>query len=474
MLAERATTLNGRRIVIEDEAILALAGSLRGSLTRPGDAGYDEARQVWNGMIDKYPALVVRCAGTSDVVAAVNFARDHDLLVAVKGNGHNVAGNAVNDGGLLIDLSAMKGISVDPMQRIARAQPGASWGDLDRETQVHGLVTPGGQVSTTGIAGFTLGGGMGYLRRKWGLACDNLVAVEIVTAGSQVLTASESQHPDLFWAVRGGGGNFGIVTSFEFKLYALGPEIYGTATIYPFEEAATVLRGWRDYIAQAPDEVTCDVLVWGMPPLPDVPPEMHWAPVVIVAAMYAGPVEEGERELRAVRQFGTSIGDLSGPTTYVVKQSAVDALFPNGQQYYWKSLSTPDLRDEVIDALVELSTSRPSPQTMVALRELGGATGRVPEEATAYGNRAAQYNISIDNTWTDPADNERMIAWTRDAWSQLREMTGGGVYVNFAGLGEENDSLAHLIHGRNYDRLVAVKRRYDPTNFFRGNVNIVP
>jgi FAD/FMN-containing dehydrogenase len=295
-----------------------------------------------------------------------------------------------------------------------------------------------------------------------------------VTADGRVLTASEADHPDLFWAIRGGGGNFGAVTSFAFRLHPLGPEIFAAIVVYPGDRTAEIVRAWRDYLAQAPDEVTCDLLIWGMPPLPPVPPEMHWAPVVIAAAMYAGPVEEGERALRPLRAFGAPVADLSGPMPYVAMQSSLDALFPSGQLYYWKSLFGNRLTDDVVTAIAALGAARPTPQTLIALRGLGGALGRVPEEATAYGNRDALFNLSLDATWQEPADSERNVAWTRQSWARMRALTGGGAYVNFAGLGEENDALARSAYGRNFDRLCAIKRKYDPENAFSGNINIVP
>lgn len=467
------STTNGTATV-DDAAVQAFAGRLRGTLLLPGSETYEEARLVWNGLIDRRPALIARCIGTGDVVDSIDFARENDLLVAVRGGGHNVAGTAVCDGGLVIDLSQMRAVRVDPVGQTARVQPGATWGDVDKETQLHGLATPGGQASPTGVAGFTLAGGMGFLRRKWGLACDNLVSVEIVTADGQISTASETENSDLFWAVRGGGGNFGIVTSFEFRLHPIGPEVFGAITVYPFAEASTVLRRWRDFVLAAPDDVTCDALVWGMPPFPDVPPEMHWAPVVMLAALYAGPAEKGERALQPMREMGTPIGDLSARQPYVAMQSGLDPLFADGQLYYWKSLSATSLSDSVIDEVVAAAADKPSPQTLFALRALGGAMGRVPEEATAYGNRDALFNISVDSTWQEHARDDEMIAWTRATWAHLRELTDGGVYLNFAGFGEENDTLARAGHGRNYDRLAAVKGRYDPTNFFRGNINIAP
>ncbi|MGA7671594.1 MAG: FAD-binding oxidoreductase [Nitrolancea sp.] len=462
-----------QRTMISDSDIQSLDNTLRGPLVQPTDRDYAEVCQVWNGMIDKRPALIARCLGTADIVAALQFAREHDLRIAVRGAGHNVAGNALCDDGLVIDLSLMKGIHVDPKDQSARVQPGANWGDVDRETQRVGLATPGGQVSTTGISGFTLAGGMGFLRRKWGLACDNLKSVEVVTATGEVLTACESDHPDLFWAIRGGGGNFGVISSFEFQLHPLGPEIFGAAVVYPGEQTAVILRRWRDYLAQAPDEVTCDALVWGMPPLPMVPEELHWAPVVILVAVYAGPTEAGEQILQPIREFSTPIADLSGPRRYVGMQSELDALFPSGQLYYWKSLFMDELGDDV-QSIADLARDRPSPRTLLALRGLGGAMGRVPENATAYAHRTARFNLSIDSTWQDPTMTQTNVEWTRRVWSEMRTRTGGGVYLNFAGLGEDNEMLAHAGYGHNYDRLKEIKRRYDPTNLFRGNINIEP
>lgn len=459
---------------LPQEDIENLNYSLRGEVLTSAHESYHSARSIWNGLIDKHPALIVRCRGTVDVFHAVNFARENNLLVAVRSGGHNVAGNAICDDGLVIDLSAMKGIHVDPEARTAKVQAGADWGDLDKETQLHGLVTPGGQVSVTGVAGLTLGGGMGWIRRKWGLSCDNLISVEMVTADGRILTASENENEDLFWAVRGGGGNFGVVTSFEFRLHPLGPEIYGSLTIYPLAEATSVLRKWRDFVLDSPDEVTCDAMIWGMPPLPDVPPEMHWAPVLIIPGMYAGPVAKGERALKPGREMGTPIADMSGPQPYLAMQSDMDVMFPDGQLYYWKSLFADIINDDVIDKVVDLANKRPSPQCLIAIRSLGGAMGRIAEDATAYGNRDALFNISIDNTWQDPDQSETMIAWTREAWSSLRELTGGGVYINFLGLGEEKEVLSKAAYGRNYDRLQQVKAKYDPDNLFRVNQNITP
>ena len=465
---------NKNSILINGGDLQELERRFSGELIMPENEKYDKSRSVWNGLIDKCPALIACCMGTKDVVEAVNFARKNELLVSVRGVGHNVAGNAICDAGLVIDLSAMKDIYVDLDRHIARVQPGADWGDVDRETQLHGLVTPGGQVSNTGVAGLTLGGGMGYLRRKWGLSCDNLLSIEIVTADGQILAAREDKNEDLFWAIRGGGGNFGIVTSFEFRLHPLGPEIYGALTVYPFEEAASVLRNWRNFALQAPDEVTCDANIWGMPPLPNVPAKMHWKPVVILAGMYAGPINEGEKQFKPVSNMGTPIADMSGPRPYVAMQSDLDPLFADGQLYYWKSIFANDISDALIDEIVAIADNRPSPQCLITMRSLGGAMGRIPENSTAYANRSARCNISIDNTWQDPAQNNEMIAWTRKVWKSLRNRTDGGVYSNFIGLGEENDVLAKAAYGRNCERLQKVKSKYDPGNLFRMNLNINP
>lgn len=459
---------------IRSETVDEIRGILRGELLVEGDGGYDSARRVWNSMIDKHPAMIARCTGTADVVAAVNFARSHDIELAVRGGGHNVAGNAVIDDGLMIDLSPMKGIHVDPVRQTARAQAGATWGDLDHETQLHGLATPGGVVSSTGIAGFTLAGGMALTRRKWGLACDNLISVEVVTAAGQVVVASEKQNSDLFWAIRGGGGNFGVVTSFEYHLHPIGPGFYVAAPMYPIEDTARILREWTAFIEQAPDEISSDVIPWTVPPHPQIDPELVGVPIVLVVGAYVGSPEDAERELQPLREFGSPIVDLSHHARYVDIQSAFDSYFPDTQRYYWKSLNLRELSSDAIDLIAELGADTPTAKSLFALRALGGAMSRIPEDATAYGDRGALYNLSIDTTWDDPADDEKMIAWTRDAWSKIHDLTGGGVYLNFAGLGEDNDNLARGAYGRNYERLQEVKRRYDPDNLFRGNVNITP
>src|SRR5215210_8094866 len=470
----RIVTLTGADAALGEAAVERFGSRLRGDLFRPGDVEYEEARLLWNGLIDKRPALIARCAEVGDVIDSVNFARENDLLVAVRGGGHNVAGNAVCDGGLVIDLSPMKRIGVDPERRTVRAEGGATWADLDRETQVFGLATPGGEVSETGIAGLTLGGGIGLLRRKYGLSCDNLLSADVVSADGRVLTASETENADLFWGIRGGGGNFGVVTTFEYRLHPVGPEVMAAVVMYPFEQARELLKAWRDYTEQAPDEVTSEVLLWSILDIPDFPEELRGEPAVVVAGMYAGPAEAGERELQPLREFVTPMVDLSGMQPYTAAQSDFDAFFPEGLLYYWKSLNLGHLDDEVIHEMVVHAGERPSPRTPLIVRHLGGAISRVPEDATAYGNRTAMFNLSIDSTWEDPIQSERYIAWTREVWAKMRRFSDGGIYLNFAGFLEEGEKLLHEDHGVNYQRLVELKNKYDPTNIFRLNHNIMP
>jgi len=475
MATQNLVAASGRESDIDAAAIESFAQRLRGGLLRPGDAGYGETRRVWNGTIDRRPALIARCRGTADVVDAVSFAREHELLVSVRGGGHNVAGTAVCDGGLMIDLSLMRGVYVDPHARTARVQGGATWGDVDRETQVFGLATPGGAISTTGVAGLTLGGGYGHLRRKYGLSCDNLRSVELVTADGQVLTASETEHADLFWAIRGGGGNFGIITSFEFRLHPVGPTVMLCAPMYALAEAATILPRWRDFMAAAPEELSCNAAFWSIPDVPMFPEQLRGQPILVLAGMYAADVDDGARVIQPLRELGMPLLDLSGPVAYTAAQSGFDAFFPPGtQHYYWKAIYLDRLDDEVIAAAVESGAGRPSPLTLLPIWHMGGAISRVDPAATAFARRDAPYMFSLDSTWTDPADGERNIAWTRDVWRAMHRFSSAPAYLNFPGFGEEGQDLVKAAYGANYDRLVAVKTRYDPTNFFRMNQNITP
>ncbi len=459
---------------LDDEVIEAFASGLRGRVVRPADDDYDEARQVWNGMIDKRPALIALCEGVADVVAAVNLAREHELLVAVRGGGHNVAGTAVCDGGIVIDLSRMRAVRVDPEQQRVWAQGGCTWGDVDRETQLFGLAVPGGVVSQTGIAGLTLSGGFSNQRRAHGMSIDNLVACDIVTADGSYVRASEDEHPDLFWALRGGGGNFGVVTAFEYRAHPLGPEVYHAQVMYPVEDAREIIAGWRETVAGMPDAVTSDVAFWSFPPDPALPQELHGMPFVAVLAQYVGPVDEGERILQPLRQLGTPIVDASGVVPYLALQSALDALFPVGARYYWKGLYLDRLDGEAIEMITEHSLATPSLRSPIVVRHLGGAIGRVPAEATAFGDRSAPFHLSIDATWTDPADDARNIDWTREFWSAAQPFSSGQIYFNFAGMLEEGDVAIRTSYGRNFERLVDIKTAYDPSNLFRLNPNIQP
>jgi FAD/FMN-containing dehydrogenase len=447
---------------------------VRGPVLGPGDDGYDEARAIWNGLIDRRPALIVQCTGAADVVDAVNFAREQNLLLSVKGGGHNVAGNAVNDGGLVIDLSQMRGVHVDPSTQTVRVQGGATWGDTDRETQLFGLAVPGGVVSTTGIAGLTLHGGMGHLRRKHGLSIDSLLSVDIVTADGDLRRASATENEDLFWAVRGAGSNFGVVTSFEFQAHPVGPMVMVGAVFYPLEDVRSLLPAWRDYMASAPDELSSVAICWSVPPHEPFPPEHHGKPVVVVAAAYSGSVEEGEPVVQPLRELAEPLIDLSGPWPWLGLQSGFDALYPKGGFYYWKSRASADLSEAAIDEIADFAARRPSPLTDVVIWHQGGAISRVAEKETAYGGRDAAFLVTAEASWSDPSLNDEAIAWGREFWDAMGKHSTGGLYLNFAGLGEEKEALVRAGYGGNYERLAALKAKYDPTNLFRMNMNITP
>jgi FAD/FMN-containing dehydrogenase len=468
-------TIHGISAGIDEPAIQAFRERLRGALVRAGDAEYDAARRVWNGLIDRRPALIARCTGVADTIEAVNFAREHDLLLAVRGGGHNVAGLGVCEGGLVLDLSPMKGIRVDPAARTARAQAGVTWGDLDRETQVFGLATPGGVVSTTGIAGLTLSGGYSWQRRAHGMSIDNLLSVDLVTADGRFLRASETENPELFWALCGGGGNFGVATAFEYRLHPLGPEVMFLACLYPLEHLRAVMTAWRDFVATAPDEATVDTLVWSIPAHPAFPEALHGHPVIGVGGMYAGAAEEGERLFRPLRALATPLLDMSGIMPFTAVQGAFDPFFPpHALRYYWKSAYLDSMSDEVVDAFARCAHDRTSPRTLLSLRHLQGAIGRVPAGATAFGDRSAPFLLSIDTTWEDAAEDAEHIAWTRAVWSDMQRFSRGAMYFNFPGFLEEGDRLLRDSYGANYERLVELKNAYDPMNLFRMNQNVRP
>ena len=471
--------LDTTKTSITQEDLAALRAGLAGPVIAPGDPDYDAARTVWNALIDRRPGLIVQCEGLADVVAAVAFARRHDLLVAVRGGGHNVSGSAVCDGGLVIDLRRMRAVRVDRAAGTVHVHAGARLADIDRETQVFGLVTPTGNVSDTGIAGLALGGGMGNLRRKLGLAVDNMVSVEIVTADGTVRTVSEAEHEDLYWAVRGGGGNFGVVTSFEFRTVPLGPEVMFAAQFFPIEEAAETMPKWRDAVEAAPDEVSSIGFFWTIPDLDAFPEAARGRRVFLYAAMYAGSAEEGETALDPLRSIGAPILDLSGRGPYAVWQQAFDPFFVNGQAYekiyaYWKSIYLSGLDDDLIRELVDRAKTLPSDQCLVALWHLGGAVARTAPTATAFGRRTAPYLLSYDSCWIDPALGDAVIAWTKAQIDFAAGHSPGGSYLNFPGVGAVDLEAVKAAYGENYDRLRRIKARYDPHNMFRLNQNIPP
>lgn len=458
------------------DAVEVLRGNLRGALVEPGNAEYDEVRVIWNGMMDKRPALIARCQGTADVVAAVNFAREHDALLSVRGGGHSVAGYASCDGGLMVDLSLMNAVRMDPTTRRVRAQGGALLGDLDRETQVFGLSVPAGVVSTTGVGGLTLGGGTGWQTRKHGLTIDNLVSVDIVTADGQARVASEAENPDLFWAVRGGGGNFGVVTSFEYQAHPMGPMVWVCAPFYPHSEAGQLVRSFRDFMADAAPEVGGALLFWSVPVNPYFPEEHHGKSTVVPFFVYSGEPAKGERLTEAFRKFGEPLCDLSGAYPWTVLQTMFDPFVPKaGLSYYWKNLYLRTVDDEVIDHLIATASTIPSRYTYLVLQPLAGAISNVSADATAFGPRTMNYMFEFDSMWKDPADAEENIAWTRRMWSETQRYSTGSLYINFPGFGEEGEDLVRAAVGQNsYDRLSQLKAQYDPTNLFRLNQNILP
>jgi FAD/FMN-containing dehydrogenase len=449
---------------IDDGDLSELKAGFRGELLRPGEAGYDAARTIFNAMVDKRPSLIARCSGVADVVTAVKFARSRDLLVAVRSGGHNIAGNALCDGGMVIDLSRMKGIRVDPTTHTTRVQPGVVMGEFDRETTLFGLATTGGVISTTGIAGLTLGGGLGWLGRKHGLTCDNLLSADLVTADGTVLTASASQNPDLFWGICGGGGNFGIVTSFEYRLYPIG-HVLGGRVVYPLERSRDALRFYREFAPAAPDDLS---IYAALARTPEGDPTISFLPC------YSGALDSGERLLTPLRKFGSPRADLVGPMQYTELQCMLDAQSPPGIHNYWKSSFLMTLDDAAIDTLLAHFVRAPSPRSTVFLEHFGGAAGRIDPGATAFGLRSGDYNLLILAKWADPREKEQNVDWARSFWDAIQPFASEAVYVNYLEADQEGARRLRGAFGPNYGRLVALKRKFDPTNFFRCNQNINP
>jgi FAD/FMN-containing dehydrogenase len=454
-----------------DAAVFASFGStFKGRILTPKDGAYNEARTVWNAMIDRHPAVIMQCTSAADVQQAVKFAREHHLLVAVKGGGHNIAGNAVCDGGLLIDLSPMKTVTIQKAEGIAHVGGGATLGEFDGAAQAHGLATPLGINSTTGVAGLTLGGGFGWLSRKYGMSIDNLVGAEVVLASGDIVNTNEKQNPDLFWALRGGGGNFGVVTRFDFKLHPVGPDVAGGLIVYRMSEASAMLKKYREFAKSLVDEMSVWFVLRLAPPLPFLPEDVHGEEILVFAGCYAGDPQAGMKYFDAVRAFGKPVGEHVGVMPYVGWQQVLDPLLTPGARNYWKSHNFASVSDGLIDTLIRYAGRLPSSQCEIAVAMVGGAMGRVKPEATAYAHRDANHIMNVHGRWDNAADDEKCIAWARDLYKDTAPFASGGVYVNF--LTQEEGDKIKAAYGVNYNRLVELKKKYDPTNFFRVNQNI--
>ena len=465
------TAIDGGRVTIANDAVAAFGRGLRGGLVTAQSPDYDQARSVWNAMIDRRPGLIARCAGAADVVRALRFAREQGLLVAVRGAGHNIAGSAVCDGGLVIDLSALRW-SGRSCGAHGPGEPGARLADLDGETQAFALAVPVGINSTTGIAGLTLGGGFGWLSRKHGMTVDNLLSADVVTADGQLVTASAEENTDLFWGLRGGGGNFGIVTSFEFRLHPVGPEVLSGLVVHRLRDARAALQFYRDFAAQAPDELTTWVVMRKAPPLPFLPAEVHGTEVIVFALMYAGDLEEGQRRIAPLLKFGKPVGQMVMPQPYASWQQAFDPLLTPGARNYWKSHNFQKLDDGLLDVLIDNAGRLPSPHCEIFLAQMGGAEGRVAPEATAYPHRDISFIMNVHARWEDRKDDERCVSWARSLFVAAGRYATGGAYVNF--MPDDEQERVPTAYGKQYERLAALKGKWDPTNVFRLNQNIVP
>jgi FAD/FMN-containing dehydrogenase len=469
----RALTKEGRESATKQNALEALRTRLRGPVLTPGDEGYEESRTVWNAMIDRWPAAVARCLGVADVLAAVRVAREYGLLLCIKGGGHNIAGLATADGALMLDMSPMRGVWVDPRNRVARAQAGCLLGDVDRETQLHGLAAVLGFVSLTGIAGLTLGGGFGYLTRRFGWTSDNVLGMDVATADGHLVRASDDDNPDLFWGLRGGGGNFGVVTGIDYTLHPVGPEVVGGVVAWPASEAPEVLELYRTLAEQAPPELTLVALMRPAPPAPWLPKDMHGKPIVALLACHSGSPEEGERLVAPIKSFGTPIGDVLVRRPYAQMQSLLDATQPKGRRYYWKSEYLPRIEPALCAKVIEHAARIRSPHSAVILFQLGGALNRLEAAHSPVGNRDARYVLNVAGSWEQAADDRANIDWARAAWSDMRPFSTGGTYVNFLNADEGPERTADAL-GAGLRRLAEVKARWDPQNVFRTNRNIAP
>lgn len=460
--------------MVSAQDVAGFAGTIRGRVIGPDDEGFVDACSLWNGTVTRRPRLIVRPTGAADVSATVKFARTHKLPLSVRGGGHNVAGNALCDGGVVIDLSGMRSVRVDPNRRTARVEGGATLGDVDHEAQAHALATPLGVVSRTGVGGLTLHGGLGFLTRRLGLSCDNLIGADVVTAEGHVVTADQEHHSDLLWALRGGGGNFGVVTSLEYQLHSVGPDVWMFIVMYPMDEAPSVFRFFREYMASAPDELMAIAILWNSPQDESIPEAARNKPVAILAGMHSGPFAEGERAIAPFRQVATPLVDFSGPMPFVAAQRLFDADYPNGRRYYWKSLYLDSLDDAAVVALVEHARARPSLLSTVDVWALGGAMRREPTGGSAFSHRDRPFLLGIEANWNDAGEDAQNIAWARGLFADMDRWSRGGLYLNFPGQIEEGDVLLRQSFGSSYERLQAVKATYDPENLFRSTFNIAP
>ncbi|OAJ55177.1 FAD-linked oxidase [Paraburkholderia ginsengiterrae] len=457
---------------VSSSAVDELKNVIRGQVFLPGDPNFEGARSIWNAMIDRQPAMILRCAGVADVRQGVAFARDSGLPLAIRGGGHNIGGSALCDNGIVLDLSQMKSVCIDPAARRAHVEPGATLHDFDHEAQAFGLATPLGINSTTGVAGLTLGGGFGWLSRRFGMTVDNLIAADVVTADGELLRASAESHDDLFWAIRGGGGNFGVVTRFEFALHPVGPMVYGGLVVLPLDQAKDALIKYRAAAPSMPEELSAWAVLRLAPPLPFLPPETHGKPVIVFAMCYTGPVENGPSAVASVRTFGTPLGEHLGPMPYVMWQQAFDPLLAPGARNYWKSHNLAEINDGLIDALLQAIGNLPSPQCEIFFGQIGAQTQRVPVDATAYSSRDTVYAMNVHSRWDDASDDTRCVDWARAFFEAAAPFALGSVYVNF--MTQEEGGRVADAYGPNFERLVAVKNRYDPRNLFHHNQNIRP
>ena len=463
----------GEQIDMPRDVFNGWKARLRGPVLVPGDVGYEDSRTVWNSMIDRRPAMIARCLGNEDVVECVRFAREHDILLCIKGGGHNIAGLAVADGALMLDMSLMRGVWVDPHRLVAHAQAGCLLGDVDRETQLHGLAAVLGFISLTGVAGLTLGGGMGYLTRRWGWTVDNVVGMDVVTADAQLVRATSDENADLFWGLRGGGGNFGVVTGIDYMLHRVGPEMVGGVVAWPASEAPWVLELYATLAEQAPPELTLVVLMRPAPSAPWLPPEWHGAPIIALLACHTGTPDEGEKAVALIKSLGKPIGDVLKRRTYVQMQSLLDATQPKGRRYYWKSEYLPRIEPALCEAVIEHAARIQSPHSAVVLFQIGGALNRLSQDYSPVGNRDARYLLNITGSWERSEDDGANVEWVRRAWGAMRRFSTGGTYINFLTEDDGADRMEAALGGA-LPRLVQVKTRWDPQNVFRTNRNIRP